>query len=148
MRKELEWEDSQKSAEEHAPTTTPSSCGATSDNTDNRKRGALVGSHNTVLLAVLSGGSAVGGKTDALAVSLLLVPGNLIAAAVRKRRRRLQRVHEAIERCRCAHDVHSCFLCTTFLNSRFACGCCVSMVFLHVGTGRYGNRLTSQGVPL
>ena len=34
----------------------------------------------------------------------------------------------------------------TFLNSRFASVCCVSIVFLYVGTGRCGNRLTSQGV--
>ena len=36
----------------------------------------------------------------------------------------------------CAHDVHSCFLCTTFLNSRFASGC----------FSLFGNWLTTQGV--
>ena len=39
---------------------------------------------------------------------LPLQPGNYIAAAGRKRRRRRDR--EVVERCRCAHDVHSCFL--------------------------------------
>ena len=34
----------------------------------------------------------------------------------RKRRRCLQLVPEAFERCRCAHDVHSCFLCRTFFH--------------------------------
>ena len=55
----------------------------------------------------------------------------------RKRRRRLHLLPEAFGRCRCAHDVLSCFLCTTFFNSRFASGCCVSL---------YGNCLTTQGV--
>ena len=58
----------------------------------------------------------------------------------RRRRRRLQRVPEASERCRCTHDTHPCFSCTTFLNSRFASGCCVSGVsfmweLADVGTG-------------
>ena len=60
---------------------------------------------------------------------------------MRKRQFRLQRFPEACERCRCVHDVHSCFKCTTFLNSRFASGCCVSVVFLHVGTGRCGEQV-------
>ena len=103
MLQELEWEDSQKSRAEQ--------CGAT---TMAGARGALRGSDNGVLpcrvrvcfycvtfLAMLSSGSAVGVKTDAFVVSLLLVPWcvllvfqlqtcNLIAAGVRKRRRRLQ----------------------------------------------------------
>ena len=80
-------------------------------NDDGRpKRGALCGSHKTVVpncvnvrfycgtsLAVLFSGSTVGVKTDVLVVSLPLV-----AAAVRKRRRRLQRVPEAFECCRCS----------------------------------------------
>ena len=37
--------------------------------------------------------------------------GGEVDGMKRKRRRRLQRVPEAFERCRCAHDVHSCFLC-------------------------------------
>ena len=32
-----------------------------------------------------------------------------------ERRRRLHRVPEAVERCRCAHDVHSCFVSATHL---------------------------------
>ena len=32
----------------------------------------------------------------------------------RKRRRHLQRVPEAFECCKCAHDVNSCLLCTSF----------------------------------
>ena len=60
---------------------------------------------------------------------------------MRKRQFRLQRFSEAFERCRCVHDVHSCFKCTTFLNSRFASGYCVSVVFLHVGTGRCGEQV-------
>ena len=122
------WEDSQKSrAEEHA--TNHDTTKLRRDDGGVPKRGALYGSHNAVLpyrvkvcfycvtsLAVLSSGSTVGGKTDALVVALFqncsfhgvcvvgfpLQTGHLIAAAVRKRRRRLGRVPEAIERCRCS----------------------------------------------
>ena len=128
MLQELEWEDSQKSrAEEHA--TNKDTIKLRRDDGGGPKRGALYGSHNTVLpyrvkvcfycvtsLAVLSSGSTVGVKTDALVVALFqncsfhgvcvvgfpLRTGHLIAAAVRKRRRRLRRVPEAIERCRCS----------------------------------------------
>ena len=37
--------------------------------------------------------------------------GDEVDGMKRKRRRRLQRVPEAFERCRCAHDVHSGFVC-------------------------------------
>ena len=36
--------------------------------------------------------------------------GDEVDGMNRKRRRRLQRVPEAFERCRRAHDVHSCFV--------------------------------------
>ena len=79
-------EDSQKCrAEEHA--TNHETIKLRRDDDGGRKRGALRGSHCAVLpcrvkvcfycvtsLAVLSSGSAVGVKTDALVVSLLLVP--------------------------------------------------------------------------
>ena len=82
--KELEWEDSQTSrAEEHAPTTTPSSCGATTMTAASEAR--FMVSHSTVLpyrvkvcfycvtsLAVLTRGSAVGVKADSLVVALFL----------------------------------------------------------------------------
>ena len=41
--------------------------------------------------------------------------GDEVDGMQRERRRRLQRVPEAFERCRCAHDVHSCFVCATRL---------------------------------
>ena len=108
------------------PTTSPQG-GDLDDGTP--KRGALRGSQKTVVPHCVNVcflmrdfprsavQLAVGANTDALVVSLLLVPwgvycwffrcktGNLIAAAVRKRRRRLQRVPEAFER-------HRCSLCT------------------------------------
>ena len=40
-----------------------------------------------------------------------LLAGNLIAAAGRKQRRRLQRAPEAIERCRCAFHVQFYVVC-------------------------------------
>ena len=42
--------------------------------------------------------------------------GDEVDGMKRNRQRRLQWVPEAFERCKCAHDVHFCFLCATFLN--------------------------------
>ena len=41
--------------------------------------------------------------------------GDEVDGMKRKRRRRLQRVPEAFGLCRCAHDVHYCFVCSTRL---------------------------------
>ena len=82
MFEELEWEDSQKSrVEEHA--TNNDTTKLRRDDGGGPKRGALHGSHNAVLpyrvkvcfycvnsLTVLSSGSTVGVKTDALVVAL------------------------------------------------------------------------------
>ena len=84
MLQELEWEDSQKNrTKEHA--TNHDTIKLRRDDDGGSKRGALYGSHNTVLpyrvkmcfycvtsLAVLSSESAVGEKADALVVALFL----------------------------------------------------------------------------
>ena len=61
------------------------------------KRGALWGSRKTCV------------TPGVCTVLFPLQTVDLIAAAGRKQRRR--RDGEVVERCRCAHDVHSCFVC-------------------------------------